>query len=58
MSLSIDLGGKKSNSFSWSCVHISVDGVDLFAGIESNIKVEHISNPGFIVNDLRRIYEQ
>lgn len=32
-----------------SCVHISVDGIDLFIGTLKNNKIENIRNPGFIL---------
>lgn len=40
----IDSGGG-----SRTCVHISVEGVDLFVGASENIKVENICHPGFIL---------
>lgn len=38
-----------SDGLSRSCVHVSVAGFELFVGVLKNIKVENISNPGFIL---------
>lgn len=38
-----------TNSGSRSCVHISVDGIDLFVGALKNHNIENIKNPGFIL---------
>lgn len=39
----------ESNGGGRSCVHISVEGFDLFVGTVRNLKVDNISNPGFIL---------
>lgn len=38
-----------SGGGSRACVHISVDGFDLFIGTLKKVKAEHINNPGFIL---------
>jgi hypothetical protein len=37
-----------SREFGRSCVHLVIDGLELFVG-KSRVKMEHITNPGFIL---------